>query len=82
MRPLPVTLVLRSPGGGADQGQYLNWAASFRDTGGRGELCRTVSEWQSCRSRSRPYCEAVMSLRPWRETDVPAKLMAFGDPVV
>jgi len=24
----------------------------------------------------------VVSLRPWRETDVPAKLMAFGDPVV
>ena len=23
-----------------------------------------------------------MSLRPWRETDVPAKLTAFGDPVV
>jgi len=23
-----------------------------------------------------------VSLRPWRETDVPAKLMAFGDPVV
>ena len=26
--------------------------------------------------------DAVVSLRPWRETDVPAKLMAFGDPVV
>ena len=24
----------------------------------------------------------MVSLRPWRETDVPAKLMAFGDPVV
>jgi hypothetical protein len=24
----------------------------------------------------------VVSLRPWRETDVPAKLMAFGDPAV
>src|SRR4029077_20823986 len=23
-----------------------------------------------------------VSLRPWRETDVPAKLMAFGDPAV
>jgi hypothetical protein len=26
--------------------------------------------------------DAVVSLRPWRETDVPAKLMAFGDPAV
>ena len=26
--------------------------------------------------------DEVVSLRPWRETDVPAKLMAFGDPVV
>jgi RimJ/RimL family protein N-acetyltransferase len=26
--------------------------------------------------------DAVVSVRPWRETDVPAKLMAFGDPVV
>jgi RimJ/RimL family protein N-acetyltransferase len=26
--------------------------------------------------------DAVVSLRPWRESDVPAKLMAFGDPVV
>ena len=24
----------------------------------------------------------MVSLRPWREIDVPAKLMAFGDPVV
>ena len=24
----------------------------------------------------------MVSLRPWRETDVPAKLMVFGDPVV
>jgi hypothetical protein len=35
---------VEKPRGGADQGQYLNWAASFRDTGGRGELCRRVSE--------------------------------------
>ena len=26
--------------------------------------------------------DAVVWLRPWRETDVPAKLMAFGDPVI
>jgi hypothetical protein len=26
MRPLPVTLVLRSPGGGGEQGPYLDWA--------------------------------------------------------
>ena len=26
--------------------------------------------------------DEVVSLRPWRETDVPAKPMAFGDPVV
>jgi hypothetical protein len=26
--------------------------------------------------------DEVVSLRPWHETDVPAKLMAFGDPVV
>ena len=29
-----------------------------------------------------PLGDAVVSLRRWRETDVPAKLMAFGDPVV
>jgi len=32
MRPLPVTLVLRSPGGGGEQGPYLDWAVFFRDT--------------------------------------------------
>ena len=29
-----------------------------------------------------PLDDEVVSLRPWRGTDVPAKLMAFGDPVV
>ena len=29
-----------------------------------------------------PLDDEVVSLRPWRETDVPANLMAFGDPVV
>ena len=32
MRALPVTLVLRSPGGGGEQGPYLDWAVFFRDT--------------------------------------------------
>jgi hypothetical protein len=26
--------------------------------------------------------DEMVSLHPWHETDVPAKLMAFGDPVV
>lgn len=29
-----------------------------------------------------PLADEVVLLRPWRETDVPAKLMAFGDVVV
>jgi RimJ/RimL family protein N-acetyltransferase len=29
-----------------------------------------------------PLADEVVLLRPWREADVPAKLMAFGDPVV
>jgi hypothetical protein len=29
-----------------------------------------------------PLGDEVVSLRRWREADVPAKLMAFGDPVV
>jgi len=29
-----------------------------------------------------PLADEVVSLRPWRESDVPAKLMAFADPIV
>jgi RimJ/RimL family protein N-acetyltransferase len=29
-----------------------------------------------------PLADAVVLMRPWREADVPANLMAFGDPVV
>lgn len=29
-----------------------------------------------------PLADDVVLLRPWRESDVPAKLMAFSDPVV
>lgn len=29
-----------------------------------------------------PLADDVVLLRPWRETDVPAKLMAFSDPIV
>ena len=29
-----------------------------------------------------PLADEVVALRPWREADVPGKLLAFGDPVV
>ena len=41
MRPLPVTLVLRSPGGGGEQGPYLDWAVFFRDTGRASSVVRS-----------------------------------------
>ena len=67
IRWLSMALALRSPGEWRNSG-HLSWAASLPDTGRRGEICRTVAEWQSSRSRSGPsamrWCRCANGVRP------------------